>query len=227
MRKFTGRKAEGLHKEIQGSGVWAVSIAAAFLAATAVFLVMLKLEKDMLSEYEKGNIYTAVKQIPKGQVITQENYESFFEKKELDKGCIPQTAIDSPEQAQGLVAVYDIEEGVLLPEGMFEELDKIMDELENPVIAAFKAEDLYQVAGGVLRAGDRIHIYSVQDTGETFPVWKNIFVQQVFDTSGTQIPNGDFHTAASRINIYLDEKEVENFYGELSTGSLRVVKVCG
>ena len=44
MRKFTGRKAEGLHKEIQGSGVWAVSIAAAFLAATAVFLVMLKLK---------------------------------------------------------------------------------------------------------------------------------------------------------------------------------------
>ena len=95
------------------------------------------------------------------------------------------------------------------------------------MIAGFKAEDLYQVAGGVLRSGDRIHIYSVKEEGkEASSVWKNVFVQQVFDTSGNRISNEDSDTAAQRINIYLAEEDVERFYEQLSAGSLRAVKVC-
>ena len=200
------------------------SILAALVASIAVFVAMVQLEKSILTKYEKGAIYTAAKEIPKGQIITEENYRQYFKEQQLDLSCIPQTALSSPEQIAGLTATFDIEPGVLLTSGMFQELDAVLAGMKKPVVAGFKAEDIYQVAGGVLRAGDRVNIYSVKE-GETVLVWAEVFVQQVFDASGTAIANGDTLTAAQRINVYLDEAEVPEFYAELAGGSLRVVKL--
>lgn len=199
-------------------------VLAALVASVAIFTAMIQMEKNILTRYEKGTIYTAVREIPRGQLITEENYQQYFKEQQLDKSCIPSTALNSPDQVTGLVAVYDIDEGVLLTGGMFQEVNGILKEMSAPVIAGFKAEDIYQVAGGVLRAGDRVNIYSVKD-GETSLVWAKVFVQQVFDASGNTIDNGDTVTAAQRINVYLDEAEVQNFYAELAGGSLRVVKL--
>lgn len=198
---------------------------AALAAAAAVFVCMVQMEKSILTQYEKGVIYTAAATIYRGQMITEENYRDYFVEKELDKTCIPPTALSKPEQLYGLTAVYDIEPGVLLTEGMFESLESIRGELNEPVIAGFKAEDIYQVAGGVLRAGDRIHIYYVRDQ-EAVPAWESVYIQQVFDISGKSIEAGDRTTAAQRLNIYLDKEDIEAFYTGLASGSLRAVKVC-
>lgn len=206
------------------SGLKMGSVVAALVASVAIFITMVQMEKNILTQYEKGIIYTAVREIPKGQLITADNYQQYFSEQQLDKSCIPPTALNSPGQVTGLVAAYDIEPGILLTGGMFQELDSILNEMWEPVVAGFKAEDIYQVAGGVLRAGDRVNIYSVKE-GETGLVWSNVFVQQVFDASGTAISNEDTVTAAQRINVYLNVAEVQDFYTELAGGSLRVVKL--
>lgn len=201
-------------------------IIAAFLSAVAVFAVMVQMEKNILTQYEKGVIYMAATEIPGGEVITEDNYTKYFVMHQLDRTCIPASAISSPEQIDSLVAKTDIEQGVLLTEGMFEPMDEALRDMEHPVIAGFKAEDLYQVVSGVLRSGDRVNIYSVKEEGVML-VWQDVFVQQVFDASGTAIANGDTITSAQRINVYLNKEDVEQFYGELAAGSLRVVKNCG
>lgn len=122
-------------------------------------------------------------------------------------------------------AVYDIEEGTLLTKGMFEPMTEVLREMKEPVIASFKAEDLYQVVSGTLRSGDRIHIYQVDEAGEVTLGWENIFVQQVFDHSGLAISCEDLASAAQRINVYMDKDCMEEFYAKLATGSLRAVKV--
>lgn len=200
-------------------------ILAALAAAIAVFAVMVQLEKNALSQYEKGSVYVAQTEIPKGQLITEENYTQYFREQQLEKSCIPVSALSSPEQVCGLMAATDIGQGVLLAEGMFLEVDEILAAMEEPVIAGFKAEDLYQVVGGVLRAGDRVNVYSVKEDAVNL-VWQDVFVQQVFDASGAAVASGDETTAAQRINVYLEKAEVEVFYGELARGSLRVVKLC-
>lgn len=199
-------------------------IIAALVAAVAVFVVMVQMEKRILTRYEKGTVFTAAVDIPQGQLITEGNYLQYFREQQLDKSCIPQTALCTPEQVIGLIAVYDIEQGVLLTDGMFRKLDLILAEMKTPVVAGFKADDIYQVAGGVLRSGDRVNIYAVRQN-ETCLVWKNVFVQQVFDASGGAISNADAVTAAQRVNVYLNESDVEDFYSELAEGSLRVVKL--
>lgn len=168
----------------------------------------------------------AAREIPKGQMITEENYEAYFAELELDKNCIPDTALVSAEQIRDMVAVAPIEKGVLLTGGMFEEVDQITGDMQVPVIAGLKAEDLYQVVGGVLRTGDRINIYRIGEEGEAHLNWQNIFVQQVFDNAGASISNDDTETAAQRINVYLEQANVEEFYSQLATGTIRVVKVC-
>lgn len=219
MRKRNIEEKRQLRKKLRTGG-----ILAALVASVAVFVTMVQMEKSILTQYEKGVIYTAVAAIPEGQMITKENYEKYFREMQLDKSCIPSTALNSPDQIVGLVAAFPIEQGVLLTQGMFRQLDQILSEMDKPVVAGFKAEDISQVAGGVLRAGDRVNIYAVREEGACL-VWANVFVQQVFDASGTAIPNVDSTTAALRINVYLDETEVEEFYSELSDGSLRVVKL--
>lgn len=200
-------------------------MAAALVAAAAVFMILVQMEKSALTQYEKGVIYTAAAEIPKGQVVTEENYFEYMERKELEKSCIPETALSSVEDIRGLSAVFDIDAGVLLTKGMFEPLEEIMHEMQEPVIAGFKADDMYQVAGGVLRAGDRIHIYTVSESGEAALHWENIFIEGVFDQTGASIANDDRATAAQRINVYLDKEDIDEFYTNLANGSLRVVKV--
>lgn len=206
--------------------MWTGSIVAALAAAIGIFAVMLQMEKKILSEYERGGIYTAVREIPKGERITPENYADYLCFKEVDRGVIPVTALASPGQLEGLVARLPIAEGTLLTTGMFEAQSEITARMREPVIAGFKADDLFQVAGGVLRAGDRIHIYTVSESGIAHLIWREVFVEQVFDSAGNAIGGGDLLSAAQRVNVYLDAGDVEQFYSELARGTLRVVKVC-
>lgn len=206
--------------------LWNGSMAAALVAAVAVFGIMLQMEKNMLEDYEKGTIYVASKDIPDGQLITGENYQEYLAQLQLDKSCIPPTALIDAGQVNGLVAEADIEAGVLLTEGMFERMNEITGQMEEPVIVGLKAEDLYQVAGGILRAGDRVHIYSVDEENGARLTWRAVFVEQVFDNSGNRISNADRETPVQRINVYMDGADVEAFYSELAAGDLRIVKVC-
>lgn len=225
MKKWKMGKKTKTEKQKPDSRLKTGGIIAALISAVAVFAVMIQMEKNILTQYEKGIIYVAIAEIPKGETVTEDNYAKFFEQRQLDSSCIPATALCSPDQIRGLVAKTNIEQGVLLTTGMFEPVDEILAAMEEPVIAGFKAEDLYQVVSGVLRSGDRVNIYSVKEE-EVVLVWQDIFVQQVFDASGAAIASGDTVTAAQRINVYLDQADVERFYGELASGSLRVVKNC-
>ncbi len=204
-------------------------IIVSLVVATVVYAVLLNAEKAALSDYAKGSVYIASKPIPKGQLITAANAGDYLTLKEIDQSLIPASAITDPAELADLISVYSIDQGSLLTEGMFDKVLDITQDMAEPVIAGCKADDLYQIVGGVLRAGDRINIYQVdeEDGGmEAGLVYGNVFVQQVFDQSGNIIDSSDTTTPAQRINIYLDNGGVADFYAALAKGSLRVVKIC-
>lgn len=217
-------KNEKQKRILQTAKLWTGAILSAFVAAVAIYLVLLQVEKNTLTGYEKAEVYLAVCEIPAGQVIQAGDLEKYFQQAQIDSELVPERALKEPEQVIGMIVSCGIDKGSLLTEGMFQKMDEILGEMEHPVIAGFRADDLFQVVGGVLRAGDRIHIYSSEEDLGTFPVWENVYVQQVFDSGGTSIESSDKTTAAQRINIYLDKDEVERFYSGLEKGSLRVVK---
>ena len=209
--------------------IWNGSMIAAFLAAIAVFVFLLQTEKKVLAEYEKQQVCVVAEEIPRGKMITEENVHQYVTVMEIDKRIVPETALEATESVIGKIPVCGIEKGTVLTTGLLQEAVEITGEMNEPVIAGFRAEDLYQVAGGVLRAGDRIHIYCVNQEKEAEAgkiLWENVYVQEVFDQTGTTIEGNDNTTPAQRINIYLDKAHVAEFYTELAQGSLRAVKVC-
>lgn len=221
MRKKT-KAAEGWTAEKRVGG----GVVIALVAAVAVFAVMLQTEKNALAGVEKGVVVVAITAIPEGQLITAENREVYLGLEEIETTLIPEHAALSPEELEGRMAVFGIDSGTVMTFSMLRDVNEMTEGMEEPVIAGFKADDLYQVVGGVLRAGDRIHVYSVSENHEVNLIWENLFVQDVFDQAGKQIQSGDTATSAQRINVYLDRADVEKFYSELATGTLRVVKVC-
>lgn len=234
------------------------AIAVGLLLSIIIYAVMLHIEKTALSDFERSTVVVAAKEVPAGQLITVQNVGDYFTQKEIDAKLVPTNAVLATDQMIEQVALYKIDAGTIMTTGMLDSFNEITASMEEPVIAGFKADDLYQVVGGVLRAGDRIHIYRIvesseekEDRGiintdqaeseesaenaeqtedaeepEEAALWENIYVQEVFDQTGNRIPSGDQETAAQRINIYLDKADVEAFYAELASGTLRVVKKC-
>lgn len=207
-------------------GVWMGCMLLALLTSVALFLAMLQMEKNMLESYERETVWVASSMIPEGQLLNDENWSRYMEQKELDKSCIPESVWTSRDMLGECRAECEIAAGTILTPGMFEKTISLLEGMEEPVIAGFKVEDLYQMVGGVLRAGDQIHIYSVDESGTASKIWEKLYVQQVFDNSGNTVTAQDQTTAVTRVNIYLDGKDVERFYSLLVAGSLRVVKVC-
>lgn len=225
-------------------------IIVSLLVAAVVYAVLINAEKTALSDYEKGTVYVTTKPVPKGTLITAD----YITQKEIDKSLIPSEAVSSPEDLTDLISVYAIDQGSIITTGMFTAVNDITKDMTQPVVAGFKADDLYQVVGGVLRSGDRINIYQVDenankgdtsqslantdpDTEEDWPetsldpdtaslVWGDVFVQEVFDSAGAVISTSDATTPAQRVNIYMDNDNVAAFYAALAQGSLRVVKIC-
>lgn len=198
---------------------------AALAAAAAIYLILLNIEKNILSDYEKTAVIRAKEEIRAGVVINEKNVGECFELVQLDKALVPEKVVTEAKELIGKLAVSKTDAGSLITEAMFSDMTELTGTMREPVVAGFKADDLYQVAGGILRRGDRIHIYTVDvENGLTYLIWEDVYVSDVFDSSGSSILPDDRKAAAQRVNILLEKDSVEQFYSELAAGSLRVVK---
>lgn len=201
-------------------------IAAAFIASAITFFLLLNIERNALSDYEKVVVWIASANIPKAAEINSGNMESCFKQVEVDKSGLPEYVITDIHSLEGNRTTLMIPEGTILSEPMFTDDTSYVDSLTNPVIVGCKADDLYQVVSGILRKGDIVNVYTVNDElGETYLLWEDVLIDQTFDNAGNLIVPEDVTTAAARINLLMEEGYAEQFYTELNKGSLRMVKV--
>lgn len=203
------------------------------VAALAVYGAAIHIQAQILSAYDKGTVYTASASMAAGDVMKGDEAAGKVAPIEIAAGAVPADAVTDPAQLADSAARYDIEPGTILCLSMFETVDDMVAGMKEPVIAGFRSEDIYQVVGGVLRAGDIISIYTIDNVAEIGTAeyvgtlrWDNVRVQEVFDSSGIAISSIDDATPASRVNVYMDKGEVEEFYAKLAQGSLRVVVHC-
>lgn len=206
--------------------IWPGVILVAFLAAMGTFFLLLHLEKNALSAYEKTHVWVAKAELAEGLEITELSWAECFEQMEIDKSKVPGQLIAEAKELTGMRTKIQIPKGSIVTQGMFTHEGVYAESLYNPVIAGCKGEDLFQLVSGVLRKGDRVNMYTVnEELGETYLLWENVMVYQAFDAAGNSIASEDTTTPAARINLLLEEGYAEQFYNELSQGSLRMVKL--
>ena len=190
------------------------------------FFLLLHIEKDALNAYEKTYVWCARSELAEGLEITQESLAECFEQVEVDKSKVPGRLVENPQELIGMWTAVLISQGSILTDSMFSSEEEYVSALYNPVVAGCKGDDLFQLVSGVLRKGDRVHVYTVnEEMEETYLLWENVMVYQTFDSSGNVIASEDTTTPAARINLLLEEGYAEQFYNELNKGSLRMVKV--
>lgn len=200
-------------------------IAICLVIAGVVFLVLLNIEKNLMENYEKQSVVMTTKLLPEGLVLNAETIPEYLEIKELETAAVPEGAYTNFEQLYDAMSAVSLEKGIILSSSLLTDKNEEVSKLKQPVVAGFKAEDISQIVCGTLRSGNRIHIYVTEkETGETSKVWENVFVEQVFDSSGAQITNEDTTASAQVVNILMDKSNVETFYTELAKGTIRVVK---
>lgn len=207
------------------SSYWTALIFASFFAALAVYLCMLYMEKQILKPYEKGIVIAVKRDIPEGFLFTEQTLDTYLEKKEVDLQLIPTEALTDMTQLSGNIARVSLAKGVLLTPQFLENTNMRIADMKQPVVAGITVEDLSQIVGGVLRAGDRIQIYNRLEEDGEWIIWPDVYVQQVFDSSGGLIENEDRTSAAQRINVFLEKKDVEAFYDRMKQGEVRIVKI--
>ena len=219
--KMNENKKQGKKKLKTGPGVILIS----FIASAITFFLLLRIEQNMLQDYEKEKVWITAVGLEKNVEISKENIYTYFQQTEVDKSILPKSKVTDLEMLAGSRTVFSIPEGTVLSVNMFTD-DDYQSSLADPVIVGCKADDLYQVASGILRTGDIVNVYTVNDElEETYLLWDNVLIQQTFDQSGNRIAPEDITTAASRINLLMEEGWTEQFYTELQKGSLRMVKI--
>ena len=107
--------------------IWNGSILAAFIAAAAVFIIMLQAEKKVLAEYEKITVCVTIDDLPKGESITEDNILNYVQTVEIDRKIVPDTAIKNMDEITGRIAVHRIEKGSVVTRGMLESEEQIME----------------------------------------------------------------------------------------------------
>ena len=198
----------------------------AFLASIATFFLLVNMEKNALKDFETIPVWVTKYELAEGLEITEKSIQECFELIEVAKDRVPNKLLESPDILIGKNTELIIPQGAIVFESMFSDDEQFRKSVMNPVIAGCKGDDLFQLVSGVLRKGDLVHIYMVnEDMGETYMLWENIMVYQVFDGSGNAISSEDKVTPAARVNLLLEEGYTEQFYNELDKGSLRLVKV--
>lgn len=195
----------------------------AFIAASIVFALLLYTEKRALATEEKVSVCVAVSEVSVGMDINEVTVKQYFEMREVYASAVPENAVKRTDELIDKATVFSITEGTIVTESMFRESYIGSKWMKEPVLLGFKVDDVYQVACGILRTGDRVHIYIIDDTGVAKLRWENVYIEEAFNNTGEYLGQKD-EGRATRFNVFFEKADVEEFYTSLDSGRIRIVK---
>lgn len=198
------------------------------VAAISIFFVLIKVEASILEDYEKNTVVVALQEVKNGVEITNENVEDYFKIKDVDKTLITNNTVEILDYMIGYIVKNDISMGEIVSKNDLIAKSSILANIKEPIETSFKASDLSEVVGGVLRPGDLINISVInKETAENDEIIKNVYVSQSFDSSGSGLDQETEDKSALTINIIIDKEFESEFNSRINQGKVRVSKVSG
>lgn len=153
----------------------AILLVAVIVGALAAFLLfnwVQGIEDRANDGAERVQAYRATAQIPRGTPGETAAASASIEEKGIPKDIRPSSAIGSLDEIEGKVALYDIEPGTVLVQGMF--VDPVSaqvsfrERLKNPTHTAITINvDATHAIAGFLVAGDEVNMYVWEEIDTT------------------------------------------------------------
>lgn len=202
------------------------------------YTAMIKIETNVLSNYEKEAICVVTNDIAKGTVITEDNVSKYIDNKEIDKSITPSDAVVDVATLYDRALKIDVKAGTPLTESMLYSVDNILATMKNPKELSLSLSDLVQGVSGIIRTGDYIDVYILekantsyslsgateQSTYKPAPILSHVYVSGAFDSNGTEISNSDNVTACQRVNVIIEEESAQTIYSKILNGYVYAVK---
>lgn len=222
----------------------------AICVAFALFVVMLVMQKRIVSQGDVVVCVQAVSVVPEGVILTQENIPEYFGKTTRPAGDVPEgryftggteligKCVNRVMYPNELLTVDCVAENVIS--------DEILSRIEDPVLVSVDAEKLGRAVAGTLKPGDRVDVrvvieYHDPDTSFTGSLG-DYDGMSLADTPGTSIldenPNeqewNDWYdrleadgerfrsiTEATQFALLTDEEDLEAYEGGIWSHSHR------
>ena len=216
-----GKKERTENKKSGNGIVW--KLLGCLIIAAALFAVLLNVESNVLSDYEKKMTVICKEQIPMGTRITENND---VKKSEIDVKIVSENAVIDKSELIGTVAARTMDAGELVKNDDFTKESGIYAKYQEPVEASFKAEHPGDVVSGSIRSGDFVDIAVVdKDTLEYTLSLENVFVLNAYTSTGEVVTRDSVNTAATMFTIVEEKAALDEFYSALEKGNVIVSKV--
>lgn len=219
------KKKERTENKKTGTGIFWKLLGCLIIAA-ALFAVLLNVESNVLSDYEKKMVVICKEQVPMGTRITEVNAEKYFETYEVDVHLVNEDAVIDKNELIGCVSARTMDEKELVRTDDFTKEHSIYSKYKNPVETSFKAEDPGDVVSGSIRSGDFVDIAVVdKDTLAYTLSLENVFVLNAYTSTGETVTRDSVNTAATMFTIVEEKTALDEFYSALEKGNVIVSKV--
>lgn len=134
----------------------------ALVAAIIVFVVLTIIQKNIVNQVEQVSVVVAIKDVPKGIVLTEDTIKSYFDVELRNTADVPNGCYSSGYPLIGMITGRDIlKKEIVTPTCIVSE--NIYEGIEDPVEIAIEVGKIGQAVGGSLRAGDIIDIMQIVD----------------------------------------------------------------
>lgn len=195
------------------------------LGALGVFIALLYLEKNIMAPNGLREVIVAKIDIPESQLITDSNYNDFFEVVERDLTTISENAITSSDLIVNKILKNGALKGNYVSEDELLNKDSLLTKIENPVEFSIMATDIGQVVGGTIREGDIISIGVIDGTSKDYVEAKEIaYVRKALKSDGTEIDRFEEGTAVV-INVITSKEDRANIEGKIAKGKVSISKI--
>ena len=217
------------NKEVKVSGKrkgGTVKLLGSLFVALALFGVLIGVEKNIMSSYEKETVVLSKTEVPKGTKITKDNANQYFYLYEVDVALVKEDCVRTKESLYGTVTVRTISPQEIVRDGFCVEEASIYSKYKNPIECSVTANNPGDIVSGTIRRGDRVDIAVVnKDTLAYELMMKNVYVLDAFTTTGEKLGDANEGTAATMLTIVEDKDNYAKFCSAREIGNVVVTKL--
>ena len=194
--------------------------------AAALFFVLVGVEKNILSDYQKDTVVLCKTDIEKGTQITEDNVDQYFYNYDVDVAMLKSDCIRDKQELVGTIANRDMTSQEVVRDRFCTEEAGIYERYQEPIEASIEANGAGDIVSGTIRRGDYVDIAVVnKDTLEYELLMEKVYVVDAFSSTGERLNSSVEGTAATMLTIVEDKENLEKYYSAKEIGKVIVTRL--
>ncbi|MEG1640534.1 MAG: hypothetical protein RR284_06380, partial [Ruthenibacterium sp.] len=218
-----------------------MTIVIGIIVAFIAFVTLTVIQSSILNQENKVEALQLTTDVQSGTKITEQNVDLLFHPARVSESLVPSNYVSSKSSLLGKFVSKDyVAKDILTKEGVSDIQANYAASIENPVEIAFSLGDLGEVVGGIVREGDFVNIYGLEqvttkgdgkDTDESIKISKDytfqhIYVTKAFSSDGVRVlSDASAVTPTTLFNIILSDADAKIFSEMVQNCILRVAKI--